>query len=53
LEFGTGASPGGETRIAPPHVDERSADPQDVVEILDSFFKRYQKLFDIIGDPVK
>ena len=38
--------------LHPPHVDQRSADPQDVVKVLNSFFKRYQKLFDVIGDPV-
>ena len=36
-----------------PHVDQRSTDPQDVVEVLDSFLKRYQNLFHVIGEPVK
>ena len=53
IEFVTNASPGDKARIAAPNVAQRSADPQDVVEVLDFFFKRYQKLFDVIGDPVK
>ena len=51
MEFGNDASPG-ETGLVGPH-DVNSAKPQDVVEVLDSFFKGYQKLFDVIGDPTK
>ena len=29
----------------------RHTKPDDVVEVLDAFFKRYQTLFDLVGDP--
>ena len=29
----------------------RNTKPQDVVEVLSMFFKKYQSLFDVLGDP--
>ena len=40
-----------------PDVDDpfhgASTDPAHVVEVLDAFFKTYQELFDVVGEPTK
>ncbi len=46
-EFGT-VAPKADKRIATSHYGI-SVDPTHVVEVFDSFFKTYQRLFDTVG----